>query len=432
MTLLSHTILIVNGDTTETRSISTVLEPAGYRLLTAGRALSALDTARSTGVDFFLTDINLPDMTGRELATTLRAEKRFQRTPIVALVDQNDIETEDMNLAAGIDGVIKRPLNLDALALYIEFYLKGGTYPEADRRRLDAARERYAQSLVKRLEARIRDLEEMNAALQQVDRLKDDFIQLSAHELRTPLNLLTGYGRLLADDPSLKTLMAYDGGVQTLITGLIEGIDRMQRSIEDILTVSRIMTQRVELNVTRVNPAAIVQRVLQEFENAIQARSIHIQVDTQKAPEAMWVDGALLQMTLANLVSNAIKYTPNNGTVSMGIWQNGHRVYFTVRDTGVGIDPLNQKKIFERMHISHNIDLHMSSKTAFGGGGLGLGLAICRGIIEAHGGTITVKSPGYDPETLPGSEFIMILPLVAHTGVRVTERLPTNGTTMQR
>ncbi len=430
MTLLSHTIMIVNGNSTETGSIKTVLEPAGYRLLTAGRALSALDTARNTGVDFFLTDINLPDMTGRELATTLRAEKRFQRTPIIALVDRDDIETDDLNLAAGIDGVIKRPLNMEALALYVEFYLNGGTHPQTDRRRIDAARERYAQSLVKNLEARIRELEEKNAVLRQVDRLKDDFIQLSAHELRTPLNLLTGYGRLLADDPSLKTLMAYDGDVQELITGLVEGIDRMQRSIEDILTVSRIMTQRVELNVTRVDPTAIIQRVLQEFENAIQARGITMQVEMHHAPEAMWADGGLLHMTLANLVSNAIKYTPNHGTVSLTVWQNGRQVYFSVRDTGVGIDPTNHEKIFERMHISHSIDLHMSSKTAFGGGGLGLGLAICRGIIEAHGGKIIVKSPGHNPDTLPGSEFVVLLPLVAQTGIKVTEPLSTNPSTM--
>jgi len=94
-------------------------------------------------------------------------------------------------------------------------------------------------------------------------------------------------------------------------------------------------------------------------------------------------------------------------------------LHFKIRDTGIGIPTEEQSRIFEHFHTISDVKLHSTSKTAFGGGGIGLGLPICKGILEAHGGSIAVASPGYDPETHPGSEFRVTLPLKPPLRVRV-------------
>jgi signal transduction histidine kinase len=114
-------------------------------------------------------------------------------------------------------------------------------------------------------------------------------------------------------------------------------------------------------------------------------------------------------------VGNAIKYTPDGGIVSISARATPNTVLIAVKDTGIGINKDEQRRIFDRFYTAGNTLLHTSSKTAFHGGGLGLGLSICRGIIEAHGGRIWVESEGRDEERLPGSTFMVELPIQART-----------------
>jgi signal transduction histidine kinase len=409
--LPKRTILVIEGSSSLLEQLERLLEMAGYHTYTARRALEALDIARKTEIDMILTSIDLPDLSGRELATTLRADVRFRKTPIVALIDHDIPEQREMNIAAGINGFIQRPINVDALPSYIEFYMSGGQDAPEDDSRLEAARELYVQDVVSRLEGRIRELERKNTDLERLDHMKDSFIQLTSHELRTPLTLVSGYLRLLEDYPGVRNLMSVDGEFQTLFGGLSESLDRMQGVIEEILITSRIMTSKIELNLTNVQPAAIMQRVLNEFGFALIDRELTIQFNPMEWPERIHADADLLHITLANLVSNAIKYTPNQGHIYITARHNNQVLMFSIRDTGIGIDQTHQRKIFERIHIGGDVEMHGTSKTAFGGGGLGLGLAICKGIIEAHGGKIKVESAGHDRERCPGSEFTVLLPI---------------------
>src|SRR6185295_56784 len=107
-----------------------------------------LDAARQTRIDMVLTAIDLPDMSGRELATTLRSDKRFGQIPIVALVDFDTPDQRELNLAAGINGFINRPVNIDALPVMLEFYFSGGRDAPDDNARLDVARAKYLQDVV--------------------------------------------------------------------------------------------------------------------------------------------------------------------------------------------------------------------------------------------------------------------------------------------
>lgn len=409
------TILIIEHDEQTRHDVQFILKGIGYHVVTAPRALDGIDIARKLSPDLIIVAMDLPDLMGGELATTLRSERRFRETPIIAFLTEDSTEQRDMAFAAGINGHMVKPVNLEALPFNVEFYMSGGTDSIDDTERLQVARSRFLQDVVKRLEERIRELEDKNETLERVDQMKDSFIQLTAHELRTPLTLISGYSRLLEDHPPLQEMRKTDDSMGTLIEGLLESIGRMQGIIEEILTVSRIMTSQIELTLAPINLGKAVSTVLKDYKEVIQERKLTLHFAQSEWPKSMRADGELIQLTLSNLISNAIKYTPDGGEIFIHAQTKGKLVRFSVRDTGIGIAKDKQNIIFERFHIGGEVETHTTSKTAFGGGGLGLGLAICKGIIEAHGGTINVESRGYDPKTLPGSEFIVILPVMANS-----------------
>jgi len=410
VTTTKATILYIEDDPASRALVERTLRHAGYSVLVADTGLQGIDLARRETPDLILTDINLPDLSGREVTTTLRSDERFHRTPIVALTAQIFGESRELTAAAGITGYLTKPVDIEALPGQVEYYLHGG-YDLFETEPLSDTQQHYVQEVVGRLEQRIRQLESNNNALRKLDKMKDSFIQLTAHELRTPLTLVYGYSRLLEDSPAIKSLIMQDEGTQTLIKGLNDAITRMQAIINEVLTISRIMTNQIDLSIALISPASVVQKVLMSYQQAIRDRQMNLHFSPAAWPDRIRADADLLELTLNNLVSNAIKYTPNGGHIYITAQSDEHQLRISVKDTGIGVAKDDQERIFERFHTTGDTKLHSTSKTAFRGGGLGLGLAICKGIIEAHNGKIWVESPGFDPDKLPGSEFIVTLPL---------------------
>jgi signal transduction histidine kinase len=273
----------------------------------------------------------------------------------------------------------------------------------------------YNQDLVNRLEMKIRELETRNEELRRLDKIKDDFIQLTAHELRTPLTLVYGYSRLLQESAIVRRLKEESAEIRTFIDGLVESIERMSSVINEVLTISRIATGRIELSVGPTNLAEIAGQIVAQFAQAAQQRNLLISFDATQWPTFIQADGDLLELALYNVVGNAIKYTPDGGVVTLICKPGATTVLITVKDTGIGISKEDQARIFDRFYTAGDTQLHSTSKTAYRGGGLGLGLAICRGVVEAHGGRIWVESEGRDEEKLPGSAFYVELPMQART-----------------
>jgi signal transduction histidine kinase len=121
-------------------------------------------------------------------------------------------------------------------------------------------------------------------------------------------------------------------------------------------------------------------------------------------------DGSQLRIAIQNVINNAIKFTPDGGEIRITADVVGNAVDLIIQDTGIGIAPEQQRVIFEQFHVLGSIEHHSTSKSAFQGGGLGLGLPISKGIVEAHNGRIWVESEGYDPEKTLGSTFHILLP----------------------
>ncbi len=154
-----------------------------------------------------------------------------------------------------------------------------------------------------------------------------------------------------------------------------------------------------------------------EFQNTLQNRQLNLEVRLFPGSETpLFADSERIYQALKNLVSNAIKYTPDGGQITIDGRTMPGFIEITIADTGIGIAPENQEAIFEKFGQLGNVSLHSSGKTKFKGGGPGLGLPIARGILQAHGGTLWVESPGYDEVNCPGSTFHLLLPIRTQPG----------------
>ena len=262
--------------------------------------------------------------------------------------------------------------------------------------------------MTSRLQDRTRELEQKNEILRNIDRTKTNFIQISAHELRTPLTLIMGYSQMLEQDTKNNPELL------ALAQGILEGSERMTDIVESMLDVSRIDSNTLFLRKTGLRLDLLIKKVNKGFEKAFKERNIEVATEGLHDLPLVPADPDLLLKVFNHIVMNAIKFTPDGGSVTIsGRYLNGSeppQVEIAIHDTGIGIAPGLQNLIFEKFNQSGDILLHSSGKTKFKGGGPGLGLAIARGIVEAHGGRIWAESPGYNEQTNPGSTFFVSLP----------------------
>lgn len=264
-------------------------------------------------------------------------------------------------------------------------------------------------NMTSKLQERTQQLEKANETLKQIDKTKTNFIQISAHELRTPLTLIMGYSQMLKQDTNK------DPELQKLASGILEGAERMSDVVDSMLDVSRIDSDSLFLRKTSIKIEAVIKKVQKGFVSAFVERNLTFTTEGLEKLPAFSADPDMLQKVFYHLIMNAIKYTPDGGEVKVvGKYRNGKKppeLEVSVVDTGIGVDPSKKDAIFEKFHQTGEVLLHSSGKTKFKGGGPGLGLAIARGIVQAHGGKIWVESKGYNEEKLPGSKFIVSLPL---------------------
>jgi signal transduction histidine kinase len=264
-----------------------------------------------------------------------------------------------------------------------------------------------------KLQERTVELERTNRILEQLDRTKMRFIQISAHELRTPMTLVQGYAQMA----QLKANGNAD--LERYTRGLLEGTSRMVEIIDSMLDVSRIDSNTLDLSPSEVELQKVIEKVQKAFGTAFVERKLNFQVDDLSELPAIRADKDLLYKVFYHVIGNAIKYTPDGGSITV----TGKRVMevlddpeveISVKDSGIGVDPQYQELIFEKFYQTGEVLLHSSGKTKYKGGGPGLGLAISRGIINAHRGRIWLESAGHNEKTYPGSTVYVRLSMKGH------------------
>jgi signal transduction histidine kinase len=253
-----------------------------------------------------------------------------------------------------------------------------------------------------------RKLEATQETIRRLDKSKSDFIAVAAHELKTPLTLIEGYLNMLKSEVT-------DGGNPTalmMLGGISGGTTRLREIVEDMIDVSMIDLNLLNLHFQPVWIHRMVDIVGFDLAEPMKQRNIKFVVHRAEITDRpTYADSERLYQAIHKVVSNAIKYTPDGGTVTITARELPGFTDLQIRDTGIGIAAENLTRIFEKFSSMGDVALHSSGKIKFKGGGPGLGLAIAKGFVEAHGGSIWAESTGFDEKTLPGSTFHVMIPM---------------------
>lgn len=250
-----------------------------------------------------------------------------------------------------------------------------------------------------------RDISEqrrLRSVVEEASRLKDEFLAVLSHELRTPLNTVLGYARMLRrEDRRMSADLR-----ERALDALERNADVLTRMINDVLDTSRIVTGKLRLALEACPVDVVISEAVRTIEPAAEAKQISLAASVEPGLTVL-CDRDRLQQVIWNLLSNAIKFTPSGGSVSVRAMRRGREIAISISDTGIGISPEHLPFVFQRFWQADT-----GASREFGG--LGLGLALARHIVELHGGSVSAESAGEGE----GTVFTIALPTAATARAR--------------
>jgi signal transduction histidine kinase len=387
-------ILVVDDSAANLVALQTALEGVGGTVVGALSGEEALRTLLERDFAVILLDVKMPTLGGFETARLIRERKRSRHTPIIFTTAYN---RDDRDVVAayrlGAVDFLFKPFAADVLrakvAVFVELQRRTVELARNDRllreneheRRLEEERRRWKEEA---LQKRLEEMAEM-------DRQKDEFLAVLSHELRNPLvPLVTGLHLLQANTPP-------EAGEQIRLTHerMARQLDNLRRLVDDLLDVSRVRSGRVELRKAPTAIQEIIETAVVAAGPRIEERSHRLTVRVPPEPLVIDADGVRLAQVFTNLLNNAASFTQPGGAIEVTCELGIAALEITVSDNGPGIPAELLPKLF---------DMFVQARP--GEGGLGLGLAVARRLVEMHGGTIAASCV---PER-PGSTFLVRLP----------------------
>lgn len=435
-----RSILVVEDSATQRQALEALLESLDYHVTVAVDGEHALEAVRSTEFDLVVSDVVMPGMSGFDLCSHIKRDPGLtNRPPVLLLTSMTDPRDIVRGLEAGADNYVTKPYQPDQLAARIEQALsyKGTTVESVigkeveveflgdkfvihsdphrilrlllssfediirvnqelteSQRQLAAAHQReleHEQRARVEAEATSVRLEQLRARAEAATRARDDVLAAVSHDLRNPVSTVFTAASLLldmADLPPATQKRQIDIIRRTAL--------RMDRLIQDLLDVARLDNGALVVNKGLESLNSVLQEVQDAFAGV--AKADDIQLDFEKTPKDVLfsIDRGRVLQVFSNLIGNALKFTPAKGSVTVSSHTEAGFLVFCVADTGAGIPKDALPHVFDRFWQGKE------KKSA----GAGLGLAICKGIIEGHDGTITAESVEGE-----GSRFCFTLPL---------------------
>jgi signal transduction histidine kinase len=419
-------ILLVDDQPARLLSYETILEGLGQNLVHARSGEEALQKLMQDEFAVVLLDVSMPGMDGFETASLIHEHPRFEKTPIIFVTGVHVTELDRLKgYKLGAVDYVYIPVVPEILrskvSVLVELHLQrrelqtlNRSLEEANRSlelanaNLQAEKTRELESLNKTLKRANTDLEHANrvlqgevaeraraeGALKEADRHKDEFLAVLAHELRNPLAPIRNAVEIMRRSALTDPQLAWSRDV------IERQVKHLTRLVDDLLDVSRITRGNINLSREAVAITTVVARAIETIAPLIAEQRHELTVEVGE--EALEVEGDLTRLTqvLGNLLNNAAKYTDPGGNISVSALRVSTDVEIRVRDNGIGIPPELLPRLFQ---LFTQVDgaAHRAQ------GGLGIGLALVRQLIQMHGGSVTAysKGPGH------GSEFLIRLPL---------------------
>ena len=421
-------ILLVDDQPSRLVTYEAILGPLGHRLVTAHSGVEALERLMSGDFAVILLDVSMPGMDGFETAELIHQHPRFEGTPIIFVTGVHLSELDRLKgYELGAVDYVYVPVVPQILRSKVQVLVelhrqrlelkRLNASLERANAELDAAHQKLQRETASELAILNRSLESANAdfvaanralteeveerrraeeALIEADRRKDEFLAILGHELRNPLAPIRNAIELLqrrgTDDPTIARMR--------------EVIDRpvrhLTRLVDDLLEISRITRGKISLKTENMDLGLLVRRAVEANFPADGGRELDVAVSVPAEPVRVNGDAVRLTQVVGNLVSNAVKYTPDGGRIEVSVATVGAVATISVRDTGIGIASEYLYHVFELFGQVRNPRPHHHD-------GLGIGLALAERLVELHGGGIEACSDGENR----GSEFIVRLPLLS-------------------
>jgi signal transduction histidine kinase len=394
-------ILLVDDQPAKLLTYESILGELGENLIKVSSATEALECLLRHDVAVVLVDVVMPELDGYELAAMIRQHPRFQETSIIfvsalMLTDLDRLRGYECGAVDYVPVPVVPEILRAKVSVFAELYRK------------TRALERLNAELEQRVADRTAALEATTAALQEADRRKDEFLAILAHELRNPLAPIRTAVQLLrkrdlAETQTMRAREVIERQVQHLVC-----------LIDDLLDVSRITRGMITLQRERVLIDAVVARAVETARPLIDARKHELTLDLPEELLSVEGDPTRLVQIIGNILHNAAKFMDTGGRIVLSVAREDSYAVIRVRDFGMGIPGDLVPKIFDLFS-----QVHHKSETPHGGG-LGIGLALVRRLVEMHGGVVTAASDGSGK----GTELTVRLPVI---GVQSTVvALPSN------
>jgi signal transduction histidine kinase len=417
-------ILIVDDHRDNLLALEAVLSPLGHRILQAQSGGGALKILLQEEIALMLLDVTMPDIDGYAVAELIRGRPANRDTPIIFITaNPKSASAAFKGYSVGAVDYIFKPVSADVVISKVNVFVDLYGRSRALKRQAEDLRSAH-DALDLRVRERTEQLARANHRLravidqrrraeaeradlllreqlarreaERVNRMKDEFLATLSHELRTPLNAMLGWAQLL------ETGQLDPDRLQRAVTVIKNNAFAQKQLIEDILDVSRIVNGKMMLKMSSVDVRAIIDGALDTLRPAAEAKRITITTDVAAVPETCG-DRDRLQQIVWNLLSNAIKFTARDGRVEVRVENLGADLRISVSDDGRGIAPDFLPHIFDRFSQA-------DSTMTRAHGGLGLGMAIVRHLVELHGGTVHAESEGENR----GATFTVTLPIRAY------------------
>ncbi len=423
-------ILLVDDQPRNLDALEAILESPGYNLVRAESAEAALLALLNTEFAALVLDIRMPGMSGPELAQVIKRRERTRHIPILFLTAHLQDE-DDVLLAYGAGGVdyLSKPFNPKVLrskiAVFAELFRKTRALAAANRALENEVAEREKaeealrlanEELEARVEQRTSDLTLINQSLEQAkadaeaaSEAKDHFLAVLSHELRTPLTPVLVTVQLLEGDPTITP------EAREALATVRRNVELEARLIDDLLDLTRVARGKLQLNLQEVDLNLVVRQAMEICSPEAAEKGVRLVLDCVADSSRTIGDPGRLQQIFWNLIKNGVKFTPAGGEIRVRCRNeqlaDAQRVVVSVHDTGVGIEPEVLSRVFDAFEQgSRTISRQF--------GGLGLGLAISKALVDMHAGHITAQSAG------PGRGAVFSVSLPAARGEHVRPRRP--------